>query len=1211
MAVDVGTLDHLYRSCVVEVKDRGTGFLIDKRTALTCAHLFIDIERWPLPPKEATVVWNGVEGRARVTCVRSAECRSCADIAFLDEITWDKEIPDIPFVLLSNDWEPGDHYYVWGYPEDDFTGGSALTFSYNDTDGIHRLGPTYKKLNGPFYPAPGFSGSPILNKKRGVVCGLAAISLDRVAAEGIAAVPISYVFEQRPHLEPQLRELHKQSSSWWDLTPAGRVWQLARDKCRGMISAIPEFYRRADDKRYQPRQIESSLQEFLRSNRTGMFIVGNSGMGKTTLLARLALEQASTKNLLAIVESSLLSPELETIEAELASRLGWKSDLWNLDQFWLFLNDGAAWQGGSIVICIDAVNEYNQGHENPRPVQLLIVLDRLICKFKSAYPQIKFIVTCRPETWRNAIDNVQSLFRTDPDAYFRPGEEVAWLLSWFSEEEFKGAYERYKITCGFKTLFKDLTEVAKSRLRDPFLLSIAELAYRNQEIPRDIDTGALFEAYLHHPDLTKYEDNLKSIVRALFMGEGPRDAVKRTAFPRDLLLDYNRRLYDDLDFNNELSPGFSLLEKNLLRRWESTDEFGAQLQIRFTHDRLAEYLLSLRFIDMIRERVAAGMDDAAATTAVVAANLTPSQRMAVVYGALQRTLNATKGKPNYASILRAVAAIDARGQWLVISVLATTARNVDNGIEMLQDLLSRLAKHERRDQNTFPFMESVYRVLQDDDYRLWLGEQGTKIQDRHLSVLYKYFVKAFQSSDDTDSTAALLYLFFMWQSQQDRRFHDAKEITGRLTQEIRPLILMSMSSAGRALFRNLTAEFFLVLPEAAEDRYREALEFAHVAFCRLKVNVLGKTAAVLVNSMLVNFLLQVLGQLPNPVQLPSLDAYFASRDKLLPFAERILNLLGSHQAPSMCSPEDFRHLVQCENGILVQLLTFTLSAAYERPQSDEDRHKILALTKECFFQEPRYDLAEYCSSLSVYHINCFGRYANGESMQLMGKMATEILSQRKGRVRFLGKSHNFNIIGTYGRALHLHPSSTSELGTNRWGMEFAFQALDQAIATQDSEYYLYICENLGLLGTLVEPRYLFDVFTRILEGVGARGEQSKRKLIPLPHETIAQARTRILQSLANIRVLYRQQVDKYLLELLESPELYAEVVNDRKPDFRLSVFFSWSFEQLMFRCLVYHYDNIGKEILDSFWDGLHCNSTPDAARALLSRLLNYVTGHWT
>lgn len=1201
------SLEDLYRSCIVEVVDRGTGVLIDHRTALTCSHLFIREGVWNEPPQTALLRWNGIKGTAKVTCVRTSKDRNLPDIAFLDDIKWEKQDLVTPFVLLSNDWDSGNFYYVWGHPEGKFVSDS-LTFTYNRADAVNRLGPTYKKLFGPFYPAPGFSGSPILNTKSGAVCGLTAISLNRDAAEGIAAVPIAYVFDHRPGLKEQLERLHKTSTQWPDLTPSGQVWRRAAESCARKRAAIPQSYRNVGGERYQPREIEQHLKEFLSSPAAGMFIVGNSGMGKTTLLARFGMEQENTKNLFALIESVRLPRELEALETELASILGRADSSPDLDSFWHLLNERAEWDGGLVILCIDAVNEYNQGGYDPRPVQLLDKLDKLISRFQSPYPRIKVVITCRPETWRMAIGESKDRFRTNPDAYFRPGDEIAWMLPRFSEEEFKGAYGRYSAAGRFRTSFEDLSELAKYILRDPFLLTLAELAYRDQAVPRDLDSGILFETYLNDPKLKSYEGVTKGLVRAMFLGDGPPDAVKRTAMAHEFLNVHNPSLYKQLDFKDRLSPGSDLLEMNVIRQWESTNEIGARaVQIRFTYDRFAEYLLSDRFLEMIQEKVEAGMSLPAATEAVVAANLTASQRMAVVYGALQRTLVSLKSRTNYPSILRAVAAIDARGQWLVISVLARTARNVDNGIGVLQDLLNQLGKRERKRQKPFPVMDSVYRVLQDEDYRLWLAEQTAELQKQHLDLLYRYFVTGFKSTDATVSTAAAQYLFFMWRSAQDRRYHDALKITALLVAEVRPLVLMCLSVSGRALFRTLTAEFLLILPEAPDDRLEKALEFARTSIQSLKAGTLGTIAAILVNSVLINFLLRVLKQLPNPVQLDSLDHYYADRARELPVAERVLRLLGARQSPSLCTAEEFRQLVECENGILVQLLTFALSTGYERAQTDQERSEVLALIEECFFQEPRSALTEYCSSLSIYHINCFGRHATKASMDLMGRMATEILNRRKGHLWISNKEHNFNIIGTYGRAQHMHPVSTSELAVNHGEMKFAFAALDQAASLQDSKYYLYVCENLGLLGTLVEPRYLFDVFTKILDDVGARGVAPAARALPFPIETIAEAKYRILQSLANIRVLYRQQVDKYLLEVLESPELYSEIANERTPDFRLTFFFSWSFEQLMFRCLVYHYDAIGKQILDSFWEALHRKNSANGARTMLSYLFKYVS----
>jgi hypothetical protein len=1202
-----GSLEELFRCCVVEVDNLGSGFLIDKRTAITCSHLFIQNGVWNQPQEQTIVRWNGMEGRAKVTCIRTAQNRNLPDIAFLDDIEWDRGDLVPPFAMLSNDWDTGSFYYVWGHPEGDFEAGSALTFTYNRTDAVHRLGPTYKKLFGPFYPAPGFSGSPILNTKSGKVCGLAAISLNVDAAEGIAAVPISCVFDHRPGIKEALEKLYKTSTQWFDLTPSGLVWRSASECLALSKAAILQCYRNVGNEHYQPREIERDLQEFLASSASGMFIVGNSGMGKTTLLARFAIQQEKTRNIIALIESGRLPRELEALETELASRLGRTDSSPDVDSFWYLINQGAEWSQGLVILCIDAVNEYNQGGLDPRPIQLLDELDKLIGKFHSLYPRFKVVVTCRPETWRRAIETSPTRFRTRLETYFRPGPEIAWMLPRFSEKEFQGAYDRYSFTGKFRTPFDDLSPVAKYHLRDPFLLTLAESAYRDQEVPREIDTGALFESYFN--ELRSYEGVIRGLVGAMFLGEGTSDAVKRTAVTQELLRVHDPALYKDLDFGYRLSPGSDLLERNVIRRWESTDEIGRRVvQIRFTYDRFAEYLLSARFLEMIHDRAQRGGSMPAVAQAVVSANLTPSQRMAVVYGALQRALVSLRTKPDYTAILRAVAAIDARGQWLVISVLARTARDAKDGIEVLQDLLNQLGKRERKLKKTFPVMDSVYRVLQDEDYRLWLAEQAAEVQGRHLNRLYQYFVNGFQSTDPLVSAVAVQFLFFMWRSAQDRRYQDAQQITALLVAQVRSLIRMFLSSKGRALFRNLTAAFILILPEAPEDRFKKAIEFAHTSVRSLNVGALGTIAAFLVNTILVNFLLSVLRQLENPFQLASLDDYYSNRDRLFPCAKKILLLLGAQQDPSIPSVAEFRELAQCDNGIFIELLTFTLSTAYERAQSPEERSQILAFIDHAFFDEPRSPLAEYAASLSIYHINCFGRKSTEASMELMGRIATDILSKRKGRLLISDKEHNFNIIGTFGRAQHMHPVTTSELAADHGEMKFAFSALEQAVAPPDSEYYMYICENLGLLGTLVEPRYLFDVFSKILRDVGALGVMPEaRALLPFSTETIVGARNKILDSLANIRVLYRQQVDKYLLETLESPELYSEIANERAPSFRLSFFFSWSFEQLTFRCLVYHYDVIGKQMLDSFWEAVHRKSSAQAARAVLAHLFKYVS----
>jgi hypothetical protein len=283
------------------------------------------------------------------------------------------------------------------------------------------------------------------------------------------------------------------------------------------------------------------------------------------------------------------------------------------------------------------------------------------------------------------------------------------------------------------------------------------------------------------------------------------------------------------------------------------------------------------------------------------------------------------------------------------------------------------------------------------------------------------------------------------------------------------------------------------------------------------------------------------------------------------------------------------------------MLTFVLSVQYERAGTAEARAKTLDLARDLFFEEPRSPIAEYCASLALYHINYFGSHATPESMDLMGRMADAILAERQGHLQLSGKNHNFNIIGTYGRALHRQGQDTTRSGSHEpSAMQYVLTSLEAAKDTQNPKYYSYICEEVGLLGVLVEPKYVFKVFTAILKDLRALEEHSYSDDLPFLPEEVEKLTDTILQSLANIRVLHRQQVDKYLLEELENAEIYADVATKRDPDFRLSFFVSWAFEQLMFRALVFYYEEMGKDLLKSFLDSMRCHSSSQCVRTVLS-----------
>jgi Trypsin-like peptidase domain/NACHT domain len=1217
-------LEELLSYSVIHVDKRGThfsgtGFSIDDRLAITCAHLFTGPNRngeWTEPPLTTTLVWQGMEGHAKVHCLRTQKRQDLPDLAFLEDVTWDGPV-NIPSVMLGNDWDPDSEYYAFGYPGGIFEKGDSLIFKYSGTDSIHTNGTSYKKMQCPFPVTAGFSGSPILNRAKGRVCGLVAITLNESAAVGIRAVPVSYAIEHLPDLIERQHGLHRRTMWWPNLTPGGIFWQDAEQACAALSSHAAKTVGGASDHYYQPRAIEKDICRFFKNEFVGMFIVGKSGMGKTTLLARLARQEQKSGNLFAMINSVELTLDLRELEKDIAEKLGLvdtEKHKHIQTQFWKALDEEAGWRGQQVFLCIDAVNEYNQGKESPRPVMLLDCLDKLAIKLSESTHHIKIMVTCRPETWRQAL-NTLSRRLGNSNIYYQPTPEIAWTLPMFTQDEFPGAYAKYSHAGSLKTSYEDLSGLAKYHLRDPFLLKLAESAFRNREVPREFDTGDLFKDYIGGLKEGGLLDLVEELVGAMFLDDDTRapiaggEEIKRTAIQLNEALATSRpNLHRELDFKfkKDLSKGFELREKNVIREWDVRDESGEPVtQIRFTYDRFAEYMLSKRLALMIFKREKKGEAIAAAAQAVIGVNLNASQRMAIVSGAIQRTLISLKSeKSQYAEILRSVAQIDARGQWIVISVLARTAKNVDGGIELLTSLLDELSQNDPGSDRRFPVIDAVYRVLRDEDYRLWLDEQTSSVRERHLEVLHGYFLAGFKSDDLVVFTAAIQYLFFLWKASSVRGFEDGWKITRRLVDKVKPLALMAIKKQSRSLLRGLAAVLLLILPEALEPRFSEAIELSGETIRRLKLPGLGEKAAFLLNTVLIDYFLKILDQLPNPIQLASLNHYFKNQDLYQSDAEEVISLLRQELAKQELTVDTFKRLTRNDNSFIVQMLTFVLSTRYERATSDEERAIVLQTIEQCFFAEPRCEISEYCSSLSVYHINCFGSHATNASMDLMGRMASAILSERKGRLTISGKRHNFNIIGTYGRALHQNENIVSSQGA----MQYALDALRQARELEDSEYYLYICENLGLLGVLVEPKYLFEVFTAILKEVRVLDVDGSFQDLPFDCREIAAARNTIMQSLANIRVLYREQVDKYLLEVLESPELYAEIANERTPDFKLSFFFSWSFEQLMFRCFVSHYETMGSKVLDAFLDAVRGDSASAASRIVLAKLFNHVAG---
>ncbi len=1203
----------LFRRCVVSISNLGTGFFVAPNCVLTCSHLFADDAQ-----NRVGVRWQGRTGQAAIHRLRTAATPDLPDLALL-EVDWGEPLPaGHPCVLLGDEAERGQELLAFGHaPGPFFEHGDNLTLEYGwTTQDDH--GVVYVKARGDRV-VKGFSGSPVLNLATRLVCGVVAMSLNLEGAEGARILPTGQA-QALLDLRQRQQLYHAANTRWSDLLPGACLWRHVAENCRQNVQATVSTLAEAADTLYAPRRFETEFSAFVAADKAAILVVGQSGMGKTTIAARLLATYAAAGHLCAMIEGARLPPTSQEVEANILLRLERRGLAWK--EFCGQIAAECARRSRCLILFVDAVNEYQEREGGARPIDIVEKLDGMIWEAFNDFHGIKFVITCRPETWRRVRESSRGRFADTADAYFpATGGQFAPLaheLPRFTDEEVADAYAKYRAARHIRTDFAALSELTRYSLRDPLLLSLTTRIYAGREIPGDLDTGEVlgeFRKSVGQPEL------IDEILKEMFAPDGADqdlDAVRRTTITRDIRM--HRRaaaLYEALAPGSVDPAVHSLRAQKVLREWSrpAAGNGGAAevVELRFTYDRFAEFLLAATLVERFR-RAREGEREGAALR-LIRANLDGALRMNIVFGALQRLLLALQNeKCDYVLILQSVAEADPRGLGLVVSVLARTARASAGGIDVLARLLRKLARQARWRRNAttrFPLIDAVYRVLQNEEYRLWLKERPAAEQARHFAVLYGYFHWGMRHREGTIAATAIQYLSFLWRGRGYSSLADAEEVTARLIALVSPLSLVSylFRTGKRRLLQNLASLIVLIIGEAPdEERALSALAAARNLVLRLRLR--ESTAFRLIsplNRTLSRQLLSILEKLRNPVKLQALQAFFGDTfDANLRDYTAIIDIFRIDHVAGPLGPE-VRNLARTGNSFVLQMLTFALSACYERLAAAGAAAECLSLLEGLFFADGAPATAQYCAALALYHVNYFGAHATRESLDLMGRMADLILRQHKGVFEFGGEVQNFNIIGTYGRALLKNAPLLDDgaaAGMRKRPLQYAIDALAQAKTDCDFSYYLYVCENVGLLGVLIEPGHVLEVISQILADIGEiEQDDGRRETSCFDGEQTNAARERVLRSLANIRVLYRQEVDKYLLEELESAKLYGEVANNLVPEFSIETFHSWAFEQLMFRFLTRYHDAVGRDLLKAFYDGVASRSVGGCLEVIVGRVV--------
>ena len=357
---------------------------------------------------------------------------------------------------------------------------------------------------------------------------------------------------------------------------------------------IPEVTLKRDD-------LERYLDQFLLGDYGAILIGGESGIGKSTLLADKVIDWSDEGNPVMFYKSSSLnSPD---IGQKFIRDMGIKVPF--PEEFFAVVDDTMNSNGKFFFLVIDAVNEFN-GDVN----MLINAIESLVAQGAS-YRWFRLVVTVRDSSYKRAqsrfgsrasdrylsveVDQAGEKVRTNIIPLGRLSENIvgriyekyrAYLVK-DSEDENDRGYHIFNPLTTFKELDSNGSTV--ELMKSPLMMRLILQAFNRKELPANLSTNSAMQIYLdevitevHHPNgsFPARKNFLAALVRKL--GHECSDTIRK-----DDLLNHNSLRYAVMNPQKD-SPYVQLLDLGVLM--EEWDE--GECYIRFSFDRLFEFLLA-------------------------------------------------------------------------------------------------------------------------------------------------------------------------------------------------------------------------------------------------------------------------------------------------------------------------------------------------------------------------------------------------------------------------------------------------------------------------------------------------------------------------------------------------------------------------------------------------------------------------------------------
>lgn len=353
-----------------------------------------------------------------------------------------------------------------------------------------------------------------------------------------------------------------------------------RDRMGPIIGNIDNPYSKFVKELYVNRKdLQCAFNNFISSEASFFGIVGSAGVGKTSAMCSLTLQNLEDNFVFFYNAAIINKSPLEHIAQDLNGVFSSKSEcdvvLKKLDELGRFLNK-------SILIFIDAIDESVDSNISLELSEIALAARKL--------DKVKICISCKSNIWKNFLkinDTNTHLYeelRKSHDSIGSLENYPGFLLEDFSNEEIENIIPLYKSTFDFKG---QISESLLKELRNGFFLRIFSEVYSHRQIPQKIDDKELIKRYVKQ-SLEKTNIGVQSGLRILSkIGKiviNHKYNSWETYKDEGLEVD---KLLDKLNFSIDENLPEDLFTRNILIKSNKEDSYN----ISFYYSKIRDYII--------------------------------------------------------------------------------------------------------------------------------------------------------------------------------------------------------------------------------------------------------------------------------------------------------------------------------------------------------------------------------------------------------------------------------------------------------------------------------------------------------------------------------------------------------------------------------------------------------------------------------------------